>query len=86
MSEGYIPPSPRVPVWNVNVIASVQRVALLIISICMANMARALTLLSLGSLLGCAVSASNSSFDYDVLQYIDPLIGTANGGMYRFSG
>ncbi|GAM34399.1 hypothetical protein TCE0_015f01954 [Talaromyces pinophilus] len=46
----------------------------------MVDMARALTLLSLGSLLRCAVSASNSSFDYDVLQYIDPLIGTANGG------
>ncbi|OKL56251.1 hypothetical protein UA08_08523 [Talaromyces atroroseus] len=46
-------------------------------------MARALTLWSLGSLLGHVVSASNttnSTFDYDVLQYIDPLIGTANGG------
>lgn len=51
----------------------------------MIDMARALTLLSLGSLLGCAISASNSSFDYDVLQYVDPLIGTANGGMYIFS-
>src|SRR5437879_3606897 len=29
MSEYYIPLSPRVPVWNVSVISSVQRVALL---------------------------------------------------------
>lgn len=44
-------------------------------------MARALTLLSLSSLLSCAVSvSSNSTFNYDVFQYIDPLIGTANGG------
>lgn len=85
MNEGYIPLPPRVPVRNVNVFSSVSRAALLISYICMVNMARALTLLSLGSLLGCAVSASNSSFDYDVLQYIDPLIGTANGGTYIFS-
>lgn len=50
-------------------------------------MARALALLSVASLLGRAVSVSssnttNSTFNYDVFQYIDPLIGTANGGMY----
>ncbi|KAH8705053.1 putative alpha-1,2-mannosidase family protein [Talaromyces proteolyticus] len=44
-------------------------------------MARALTLLSLGSVLSSLVrAADNGTFDYDVLQYIDPLIGTANGG------
>lgn len=45
-------------------------------------MARALTLLSLSSLLSSlATAASNSTFDYDVLQYVDSLIGTANGGV-----
>jgi hypothetical protein len=50
-------------------------------------MARALTILFSSSLLGCVVSASNttnSTFDYDVLQYIDPLIGTANGGICTY--
>jgi hypothetical protein len=46
-------------------------------------MARALTLLSLSSLLSSmAIAASNSTFDYDVLQYVDSLIGSANGGVY----
>jgi hypothetical protein len=50
-------------------------------------MARALTLLSLSSLLSSlATAASNSTFDYDVLQYVDSLIGTANGGVYMYGG
>ena len=49
------------------------------------NMARALKLTLFGSLLFSIVSATNSSLDYDVLQYIDPLIGTGRGG-HVFAG